>query len=389
MLVMAITSKFSLSTRWTRPPRAWALSEWALLPLRLTLGVTFIYAALNKLANPDFTNFASPNSIQQQLLGSIRTHTPLAPLLGHAMDAAPLLGWTIAIGELAIGIGTLIGLWGRVAAVGGAALSFGLFLTVSWHASPFFTGADLAYFFAWLPLIIAGSGTALSVDAWVGERAAQREVSDPPTLVSIPFADVQRLCGNFSQGKCSALDNGACSSGACPVLMGSRRPLDVRRKVDHVDRRNVIVGGAVALGVAGVSAVAAGATATIGGALAGKSSTTTPVTINSGGSSGKTFSLGLASNLAVGASATFNIPSSDEPGIVIHNPDGTFVAYNAICPHAGCPVSYLASSQIIACPCHGSQFQPSNGDLIGGPSPTGLTALTVTQNAAGELEVTA
>lgn len=37
-----------------------------------------------------------------------------------------------------------------------------LFLTVSYHTSPYDTGADIVFFFAWMALILAGSGGVLA-----------------------------------------------------------------------------------------------------------------------------------------------------------------------------------------------------------------------------------
>src|SRR5271156_3588686 len=99
------------------PPRAFTQSGWALLPLRAFLGVTFCFAGLQKLANPNFFNANSPSSIQAQLIASER-FSPLAPLLGHLFRFATPIGVLIALGELAVGLGTLLGLWTRVAAVG-------------------------------------------------------------------------------------------------------------------------------------------------------------------------------------------------------------------------------------------------------------------------------
>ena len=72
-----------------------------------------------------------------------------------------------------------------------------LFLTVSFHASPYFTGADIVFFFAWMPLIIAGGGTRLSLDAWIQRRVARKAGQPSPELVAIPFSTVQAICGNY------------------------------------------------------------------------------------------------------------------------------------------------------------------------------------------------
>jgi thiosulfate dehydrogenase [quinone] large subunit len=321
------------------------MAEWALLPLRLFLGVTFVYAALQKLANPNFFRSASPISIQAQLIASSHT-SPLRAILIHLIQFAKPIGIVISFAELAIGLGVLLGLWTRIAAIGGAVLSLSLFLTVSFHASPYFTGADIVFLFAWLPFIIAGGGTRLSVDAWIANRTSRREGVASPDLVAIPFATVQTICGNFRKGKCAARKNLNCDAAVCPVLLGDRAPLATRVQIDTVDRRALVLGGTVAAGVGAAALIFGGVAAEtgrlIGGAHApkntthqlstpttqpGTSSTTTPG--NSGATSGTL--LGAATVVPKGQSATFTIPSSGDPGIVI-NTNSTFYAYDAVCP---------------------------------------------------------
>lgn len=145
-----------LSVSDSRPERA----AYALLPLRAFLGFTFCYAGLQKLANPAFFNARSPISIQAQFLGAVRRspiHALLQPLSSHAWA----IGVLMALGELAVGLGTLAGLFTRIAALGGAVISFSLFLTVSFHSNPWYTGSDIVFFFAWLPLLVAVAGRSL------------------------------------------------------------------------------------------------------------------------------------------------------------------------------------------------------------------------------------
>ena len=146
----------------------------ALLPLRAFLGFTFCFAGLQKLANPGFFQASNPGSIQAQLAGAAR-RSPIHALISPLTHLAVPLGLLIAVAELAIGLGTLLGLWQRLAAAGGVALSLMLFLTVSFHASPYYTGADIVFAFAWTPLLLAGGGPLLSADAAIAARArAQR-----------------------------------------------------------------------------------------------------------------------------------------------------------------------------------------------------------------------
>ncbi|MDE3008772.1 MAG: Rieske 2Fe-2S domain-containing protein [Acidobacteriota bacterium] len=381
------------------PVRAWALAEWALVPLRLFLGVTFIYASFQKLDNPNFFNARSPISIQQQLAASVRV-SPIHALLSPLVGSAVAIGWTISIAELAIGLGALLGLWTRVAALGGAILSFSLFLTVSFHATPYFTGADIVFFFAWLPLLVAGGGSRLSLDARVAKRAAAKSNLPSPELVPIPFARVQELCGQYAKGRCALRQGLDCDAAVCPVLLGPRAPLATRGAIDSVDRRALVMGATTAAAVGVGALVAGGAVAgvarLIGGAkapVAGNSlgaGATTPTTAPSSstpttaGSSTGTL-LGKASQVPVGQAATFTIPSSGDPGIVVHTVSGQFVAYDAVCPHAGCTVGYAGSSDVFVCPCHGSQFQVNNGNVLNGPAPRGLTPLKIVEGANGNL----
>ncbi len=70
--------------------------------------------------------------------------------------------------------------------------------------------------------------------------------------------------------------------------------------------------------------------------------------------------------------------------MLIHLPDGKFVAYDAVCTHAGCTVEYDASQHQLACPCHGALFDPmQNGAVLNGPAQQPLTVLQVQIDARG------
>lgn len=60
--------------------------------------------------------------------------------------------------------------------------------------------------------------------------------------------------------------------------------------------------------------------------------------------------------------------------------DGIAV-YSAVCPHQGCFVTRLGTlgeaKGSMICQCHGSYYDPVTGDILGGPSPSGLPALPV------------
>ena len=324
---------------------------WALLPLRLFLGVTFLFAGLQKLANPDFFRSASPISIHSQLVGAAHT-SPIGGLLGHLASIAPVLGLIIALGEVAVGVGALVGFLTRVAAVGGMVLAFSLFLAVSFNSNPYYSGSDIVFTFAWTPLVLAGAAGAPALDTWLAARRA----------------------------------------AAAPAAAGG------------VSRRTVLSTGAVAGLVAGGSVVVAALAAGLGRLFGSSSSATpgttttsttgAPATTTTTAAPGSTTTtapapagtaIGPASSVPVGGSATFTIPKTGDPGLVIQNPAGTFTAFDAICPHAGCTVAYQPSAKVIVCPCHGSEFNPKTGAVTVGPATTGLTPVKVVRGASGDL----
>ncbi|WP_415952433.1 DoxX family protein [Streptomyces sp. KLOTTS4A1] len=141
-------------------------ARYALLPLRIFLGVTFVYAGLDKLTDDRFMRASGDGSIGAQLRfldesGDVAFHQ----LIDLALTSPVGFGYAIALGELAVGLGTLLGLLARVAALGGALISMSLWFTMSWAATPYYFGNDLPYLMAWLPLIMAGA-SYWSVDAW-------------------------------------------------------------------------------------------------------------------------------------------------------------------------------------------------------------------------------
>lgn len=72
-------------------------------------------------------------------------------------------------------------------------------------------------------------------------------------------------------------------------------------------------------------------------------------------------------------------------GIILKHPSvvltkeasGTVHAFTTTCPHAGCVV-YRVKDGTIDCPCHGSKFSVTTGDVVAGPAPHGLTSIPVT-----------
>ena len=130
--------------------------------------MTFIYAGIDKLTDSQFLA-ASGNGSIGDLMRSVRDTSAVPALVDLALKSPEGFGYAIAFGELAVGIGTLVGLLARLAALGGALISLSLWLTVSWQTEPYYYGNDLAYLMAWLPLVLAGA-SVFSLDALLADR---------------------------------------------------------------------------------------------------------------------------------------------------------------------------------------------------------------------------
>ena len=239
---------------------------WLVLPLRAFLGGTFVYAGLQKFANPDYLDASKPTSVAAQMR-SLQHSSAIDPLVGLATHAPTFVGLLIATGELAVGVGTLLGLFQRVAAIGGALLSLSFFLTVSWNTSPYYYGSDIVFVFAWLTLAGFGTGGVLSVETWLRARArAALRLGPEPADVPVPASRLRALCPRA--GNCGMGTDGSCSRiRGCPVFPNESAQQAATRA--QVDRRTALKAGtAAALTGGGVLAVA-GATAAIGRAAGG------------------------------------------------------------------------------------------------------------------------
>jgi thiosulfate dehydrogenase [quinone] large subunit len=334
---------------------------WRLMPLRGFLAATFLYASLQKLANPDYLRAGSPTSAVAQMR-ALEGSSPIGPILRLSLHAPTLVGLGIAIGELAVATGILFGLWTRLAAVGGMLLSLTFFLTVSWATTPYYYGSDIVFVFAWSVFAMCGSGGVLSLDAWIAQRVS-----------------------------------------------GQTSPAD--RSVDQV-RRQVLVGARSAALLAGVAAVLGSATALIGRAAGGtdsSASTTFPLPRRSrppqpsgsttprspatpagsatpgqpagsgagpsAGGSAEGVLLGAASAVPIGSGRSFTDPASGQPAWLLRPSASTVRAFTAVCTHAGCTVSFDGPANEFVCPCHGGRYSAVDGAVLGGPPPAPLSRI--------------
>jgi thiosulfate dehydrogenase [quinone] large subunit len=252
----------------------------------------------------------------------------------------------ISFGELAVGLGTFVGLFGRVAATGGMLLSLSFFLTVSFHDSPYYYGADIVFLFAWTPFLLGGSGE-LSLDALLARLGTSAVASDETTIdrrSALRRASVAGGLGAF-----------ALVLGGADNLLGS-----------HFSKSSTTASSGTTTTSVGTSTPS----------TTGSSQTSSPP-------SGE--EIGLASAIPVGDALAFTDQHQGIPAYCVHKSADEFVAFSAICTHAGCTVGFDQSATEFVCPCHGSIYNALTGAVIQGPAPLPLPPIGVTLASNGTL----
>jgi len=342
-------------TRGTPPPPWWSPldASAATLVLRAFLGVTFVFAGLDKLANPDFFRATAPGSIQEQLQAALRT-SPVPALVRPAVHAPVLFGVVIALAEVAVGLGTALGLWSRVAAVGGMVLSLTFFLTVSFNTWPYFYGSDIVFVFAWTPFVLAAP-SRWSLDAAI-ERATRQRLS-PDASES---ADVSRRVLLRKGGVAAVVAAMGLFIAAMTALVGRA------------------LGSSRATTVTPV--LGEGSTTATSGTAARGGGTTVP-------STPKGTSVGPAADVPLGGAAQFTDPATRQPAFAIQLTAGDFTALSAVCTHEGCIVEFVQSDDTLQCPCHGSVYDAHTGQVLKGPAPSPLPRIEIAEGSDGNLYV--
>lgn len=120
------------------------MSRYALLSLRIGLGLVFVLFAIDKIMNPGGR------------IGEIMNIWYLTPLFGGSFDAARTFAFFLGIGELLMGLGMVIGFFTRTVALGGSIFLF-LILVAYWGV-PDIVYRDVGLLGASIALFLAGPG---------------------------------------------------------------------------------------------------------------------------------------------------------------------------------------------------------------------------------------
>ena len=433
------------------PTSWWAalrLQERILLPLRLFLGITFVYAGIQKLTDPQYFNRSAPGYIGKQII-AFANKSPIHDfLITVVVPHATFFGALVAFGEIAIGIGALVGFLLRPASFFGMLLSLMFFLSASWNVYPYFYGADIVFVFAWITMLLAGPlrsglptldailvprflqtfspesqakvGRFLSIVVGAGNEdiagipaAGDASVPSPHHPPLPPLQNrVQGMVGGYppQPGTYNSNVRGYPQGVPYPVInnQGDRkgnkmRPYPATQQMGYkaqlaeqrraMDSRRNFLWGVVAGGLGMLGLTLAGKVLHIN-PLGGDDTTTAQFPGTGGtqstpatGGSGTSTVIAQENSVPANSAVTFTIPSNNDPGVLIHLNSGKFVCFDATCTHAGCPVSFDPSSSHLICPCHGAEFDPANGAaVLAGPTSTPLTSVPIKiDNATGNI----
>lgn len=316
-------------TQRTQPqPRQQPADRWiayGTVPLRLFLGATFVYAALQKISDPGFLLPGASTYIGTQLQG-FAGRSPIGFLIQvFALPVPQLTGIGVIAVELAIGLLILLGLGTRWAAAAGALVSLTFFLTASWSVQPYFLGSDSIYAVAWITLVLVGDQGVLVVTPWIF-GPSQSDVRGRPPTTDLSRRRLLLQLGGASVALIWVL-----------ALLPRTRPSLVQ-------------------------SASSGAT---------PAASPTPVASPTG------TRIGALADLQSQGSLVFQDPATGDPAIAV-SLSGGVVAFDAVCTHAGCTVSYDSNQKVLTCPCHGAAFDPAHGAaVIAGPAPTPLASIAV------------
>jgi thiosulfate dehydrogenase [quinone] large subunit len=308
--------------------------------LRAFLGVTFVFAGIQKFMDRNFLRAGSPDYIGSQLRAFARG-SPIHFLLAAAMHVPVLTGIAVALVEVAVGIGTLLGVGAFGAAAIALCISLALFLSATWHVHPYFLGSDSIYAVAWLAYLVG------LLQAREERRRALRT----------------------------------------QTARGSRRARASMDGREELRRREFIragVVGAATVALAGMGVILRGRPAGAGAAARRRAGnlasepppTSQPSSTQAPGAQGTP--IASLDSIPVGGAVDFSDPALG-PSVLVRLSGNRVAAFSRTCTHAGCLVQYDQGSHILYCPCHGAEFDPArDAEPIAGPAPFPLSPIRVT-----------
>ena len=162
---------------------------------------------------------------------------------------------------------------------------------------------------------------------------------------------------------------GVTYKDAQDAARNARRTINPRFSLSTITLRRTILRVFGAAAVVAVGEVLALGLRAASGAASAPSANPGTGNTGGGGGGGNANVIGNSKNVPLNSATTFNVAGNNDPGVLVHLPDGNFVADDAVCTHAGCTVSDNTKSTHRECPATG-RFDPANGECAGWPGQT-------------------
>jgi thiosulfate dehydrogenase [quinone] large subunit len=286
--------------------------------------------------------------------------------MSHFLEHAQAIGALTVITELGIGLLVLLGLFTRVAALGGLVLNLVLFLSASWHVYPYFLGSDIVFVMCWLTLVATGPG-GFCLDTVIQEPLRARLPQGLQRLILGPLPPVAPR---------------AVQEVEAEPPRPSTQTLSLMTRWEAL----VAAAGTAILVILGL----APRNTALGSVAHGSTRVATPVRRTGGSSSppAGTQKVGSLAQLPVNSALATTDPKSGDPAVVVHTSQSGVHAYDAVCTHAGCTVEYDPQYELLVCPCHGGAFDPAHGaQVVAGPPPQPLAELPITIGSNGDIYI--
>lgn len=162
--------------------RAHSLSAWFVLALRLMMGFAFLNAGVSKLLGPE------PFSAYGYLAFAVPANGgPAVDLFAWMAGNASFMAFVdiaVPFGQMAIGLGLLVGAFVRLAAFFGA-MMMAMFYVANWNVAHGLINGDFAYMLVFLAIAAFGAGRILGLDQYIENY----EIDGEPLIEKYPKLD--------------------------------------------------------------------------------------------------------------------------------------------------------------------------------------------------------
>ena len=95
---------------------------------------------------------------------------------------------------------------------------------------------------------------------------------------------------------------------------------------------------------------------------------------------GNVWSIDIAAATGLRTRGLLILVGGAKPALVVRSGNDSYLAFDAVCPHAGAVLGWESAGNNVRCNNHGSEFVSATGALSRGPATTGLARLPITRS---------